>query len=525
MFARSQQARLLSILTLALILVTALVFSTSGPAFAATDASPAAQPGTTLAVVRSAGATLFDAAGTRVRDLPAGTRLTAHGRSPDNRWLQVTTRTGDAGWVSAAEVLAFGLSNLPRVADFQEPASPAEAATSSADAAALMATVNTTDAGLNVRGGPGLSYRVIARLASGQTVPVLARSQDGAWLQVPAQRGPGFGWISASLVELSGDAADLPVSEELSDLPDLVAVSASQPARTATGLSGTIVFQERSGGKIYAHDLTSGSTRPIANGSDPAISPDGQQVVFWRDEEGQHHLFTVNIGGGAEKRLLTRGEMLRAPAWSPDGQRIVFSRVIGKGRCRDVGYGICVPDVPPYSVMFPLVESDQWGLSSVDAQGGDFRDHPSALGAIAPNWGQQGIVYDAPAGIDLTNDRSDAENRPLLNDFRYHDPALQPGGNRVVFQSLEKDHWEIFTANSDGANVTALTRPASVLVAMPHNVAPVWSPDGQHILFLSNRSGDWSFWVMNADGSGQRQLPIDVPLTYAYQMEQVASWQ
>ena len=184
MFARWQQARSLSSLTLALILVALLVVSTADLAAAAGDAAPAAQPGTTLAVVRSAGATLFDAAGTSCRELPAGTRLTAHGRSPDNRWLQVTTRTGDAGWVSAAEVLAFGLSNLQTVADFQEPASPAEAATSNADAAAQTATVNTAGGRLNVRSGPGTSYSVIASLARGETVSALACSRDDAWIQI-----------------------------------------------------------------------------------------------------------------------------------------------------------------------------------------------------------------------------------------------------------------------------------------------------------------------------------------------------
>lgn len=520
-------------LVLALLLLTTLWLGATSAAFAAGDG--AAEAGTALAVVRIGGATLFDAAGAPLRDLPANMRLTVHGRSTDGAWLQVATRDGASGWVQKEQMVAFGLSNLPVMTDFQEPASPAEASSAAAVGDKIVsltdqtATVNTAGGHLNVRSGPGTSYAVIARLAAGQNVPLLARNQTGDWVQI-ARPAPddGFGWVSASLVTLDGAAGDLPVSEAISDAPALPVAATTQPAqstRAANGLSGTIVFQDRSGGAIYAYDPASGSTRQIATGADPALTPDGRQVAFWRDEDGQHTLFTANIDGNGEQRLLTRGEMIRAPSWSPDGQRIVFSRVVGERRCRDVGFGICMPDLPPYSYLFPLVVSDKWGLSSVDLQGAGFHDLPTQYNAIAPDWGQDGIVYDGPVGIELTGDGDDAVNRSLLSDFKYHDPSFQPGGNHIVFQSLEKDHWEIFTATNDGANVTALTRPATTLYApLPHNVAPVWSPDGQHILFLSNRSGDWALWVMNADGSGQRQLPIDVPIAYDYSMEQVASW-
>jgi Tol biopolymer transport system component len=126
----------------------------------------------------------------------------------------------------------------------------------------------------------------------------------------------------------------------------------------------------------------------------------------------------------------------------------------------------------------------------------------------------------------LTQDSAEASaNQSVLGEYRYQDPALQPGGDRIVYQSQEKDHWEIFSVNADGTNRVALTRPATTLVdRLPNNVAPAWSPDGQHIVFLSDRTGKWQLWVMNADGSDQRALPIDVAIDYNYQAEQVVSW-
>jgi len=78
--------------------------------------------------------------------------------------------------------------------------------------------------------------------------------------------------------------------------------------------------------------------------------------------------------------------------------------------------------------------------------------------------------------------------------------------------------------NVDGSGLVALTRPDPLASPLPHNVSPAWSPDGRNVVFLSNRTGQWRLWVMNADGGNQRQLPVEVPIEYNYQAEQVVSW-
>jgi dipeptidyl aminopeptidase/acylaminoacyl peptidase len=205
-----------------------------------------------------------------------------------------------------------------------------------------------------------------------------------------------------------------------------------------------------------------------------------------------------------------------------------------------LGFGGCLTDKallernPNFPVDdFPLVKEYEYNLARVDVNGSNYRDLACLESARAPDWNAAGVVYQSSAGLQITDDTPQAENRLLVHDPlkpAYEDPDWQPNGERIVFMGREASHWEIFAINADGSGMAALTRPVTTLVdELPSNVAPAWSPDGQHIVYLSNRSkdhsaGPWRLWVMNADGSHQHPLPVDLAIEYTYGNEQAVSW-
>jgi Tol biopolymer transport system component len=483
----------------------------------------------TVAVVRSSGADLYDAPdGAAIQALARGSALDAIGRTADGAWLKVTTADGVTGWTPAARLVVFAVDDLPALSQAQaQPAQSSALVGSKAitSTISITGTVTTVGESLNLRAGPGTDYAIIGARSPGETLALAGRNKSTEWLAVTLPDGKDIGWVSSSFVRAAGDPARLPITDRVSAATSVVAPSAQRQTPAATGLTGKLVFQAESG-QIHIYDLASGSARPLTTGADPALSPDGQTVAFWRDDGGEHGLYVIDVNSGKERRVLTRSEKLRTPAWSPDGRSIAFSHVNGEDICRDAGNSICLPDVFPYNRALPAIRTDRWGLAAIDRDGGSYRDVPGMPGATSPDWGQRGLLY-AAGGIQTTQDNGKADaNVALLKEARFRDPVWQPGGNRIAFQSLEKDHWEIFSANNDGGNPTALTRPATTLVPkLPQNVSPVWSPDGRSIAFLSDRSGKWAVWVMDADGANQRMLPIDVPIEYRNQGEQTLSWE
>lgn len=94
---------------------------------------------------------------------------------------------------------------------------------------------------------------------------------------------------------------------------------------------------------LYVYDLVQSTTKllvqsdtsySISRISDPAISPDGQTIVFvksyanvtehWEFIDGATEIGTVRIDGNNIKMITKIGDPLADPTWSPDGKKIGF---------------------------------------------------------------------------------------------------------------------------------------------------------------------------------------------------------
>jgi uncharacterized protein YgiM (DUF1202 family) len=131
------------------------------------------------------------------------------GRTTDAAWLRVRLPlTGQEGWAAARfiQIGSGSIYDLPVVDGGTLPPPPGQA------------TVYVTVYQLNVRGGPGLTYNIIGTVRQGDSLPLIGRSADGAWLQAQVSSPyPTFavptGWVIARYVWSSVPIFQLPVTD------------------------------------------------------------------------------------------------------------------------------------------------------------------------------------------------------------------------------------------------------------------------------------------------------------------------
>ena len=66
-------------------------------------------------------------------------------------------------------------------------------------------------------------------------------------------------------------------------------------------------------------------TNDAANERWPRVSPDGSQIVFFSDRDGNNEIYTVMVDGSRQTRLTNNSARDEGPVWSPDGKQIVFN--------------------------------------------------------------------------------------------------------------------------------------------------------------------------------------------------------
>jgi len=230
----------------------------------------------------------------------------------------------------------------------------------------------------------------------------------------------------------------------------------------------------------------------------PAWSPDGKQIAFLSDMDGDNDIYVIDADGSNCRNLTADPSplltsilyMIRKtndgwPAWSPDGKLIAF------GSARD---NIMMNSV---DMNVYLMEPDGSHVINLTYTGDD-----EALPSWAPDGERLVLIQKQGKEANILTIHVDGSQALQLTESNQENsyPRWSPNGNQIVFESNRDGDYDIYVMNTDGSEVIPLTKH-------PHDDRrPVWSPNGDQIAFASNRDGDAEIYIMNSDGSNIIQV-------------------
>lgn len=314
----------------------------------------------------------------------------------------------------------------------------------------------------------------------------------------------------------------------------------SGPAFSPDGLAIAFHESDRDGG-IFIAGATGESERRFTDfGFDPSWSPDGQQIVFATEEALDPYtrhsvstLWIVAASGDSAPRKVSDGDAIQ-PAWSPSGRRIAYWRQAGGQR--DVfTMAADGTDARPIASDAPLDWSATWSPDgrylyfasdrggsmnvwrvAIDEDTGHTRGEPEPVtkgvyaSADRPSLSKDGsrLVFRSeirtinPVAVPL--DPAAERVGSIRTLVRANDvltpTGISPDGEWLLLSSQSGRRDDIFICRSDGSQLRRITDDVH------RDRWPRWSPTGREILFYSNREGRFQIYGIKVDGSGLRRI-------------------
>jgi TolB protein len=216
--------------------------------------------------------------------------------------------------------------------------------------------------------------------------------------------------------------------------------------------------------------------------SSPAMSPNGQEIVFASNVAGTTNLWIMASNGTALRKLTSGSAIDNEPAWSPDGTTIAFSRL--QNNVKDI-----------------------W---AIQRDGSSIRQLTSkTLNNFQPVWSPDGsriaFVSDRAGTNDIWIMNADDTNQTRVTQLggEESEPSFSPSGTDIVFSETANGSSSLFV-------VTLATGATRSLTGTGFNDwHPSWSSAG--IIFSSDRlpktsSGNKTIWIIQSNGSGLHQF-------------------
>jgi len=225
-------------------------------------------------------------------------------------------------------------------------------------------------------------------------------------------------------------------------------------------------------------------TTDPATDFDPTWSPDGSQIAFRSQRDGDDEIYIMNSDGTCQVNLTNDPADDWSPAFSPDGTKIAFAHFFDGNQFSDIA----------------VINTDGSGMQRLTTSHGEYP-------AWSPDGSQIAFASTRDGNYEVYVMNADGTDQTRLTDDPAYDmsPVWSPDGKQIAFDT-QRDifppkevgvgpEFEIHVMNTDGSGDTRLTDN------MQEDRFPTWAPENR-IAF----SRDGALFIMNADGSEQVQL-------------------